>query len=58
MAAVTSRLFYGDKIERTAKNLYEAKKNQPNEPQGKQPLLEMTLDFYKLEESCTTFKKK
>ena len=47
-----------DKIERTAKNLYEAKKNQPNEPTGKQPLLEMTLDFAKLEELCREFGKK
>jgi protein AbiQ len=47
-----------DKIERTAKNLYEAKKNQQNEPEGKRPLLEMTLDFSKLEKLCTNFKKK
>ena len=47
-----------DKIERTAKNLYEAKKNQPSEPKGKQPLLEMTLDFAKLEELCREFGKK
>ena len=47
-----------DKIERTAKNLYEAKKNQANEPDGKKPLLEITLDFKQLEELCTNFKKK
>lgn len=46
-----------DKIERTAKNLYEAKKNQINEPDGKKPLLEMTLDFEKLEDACLKFKK-
>lgn len=47
-----------DKIERTAKNLYEAKKNQENQPEGKKPLLEITLDFSQLEELCTDFKKK
>lgn len=47
-----------DKIERTAKNLYEAKKNQQNEPEGKKPLLEITLDFASLEKLCDEFKKK
>lgn len=47
-----------DKIERTAKNLYEAKKNQQNEPEGKKPLLAMTLDFSNLEELCINFNKK
>ena len=46
-----------DKIERTAKNLYEAKKNQDNQPDGQKPLLEMTLDFTKLEDLCLNFKK-
>ena len=47
-----------DKIERTAKNLYEAKKNQENEPDGKRPLLEITLDFSNLEQMCTQYIKK
>ncbi|MBO7122607.1 MAG: type III toxin-antitoxin system ToxN/AbiQ family toxin [Treponema sp.] len=45
-----------EKIERTAKNLYEAKKNQQNEPKGKLPLLEMTLNFNSLEKLCSAFK--
>lgn len=47
-----------DKIERTANNLYEAKKNQINEPEGKKPLLDITLDFKKLEKLCSEYKKK
>ena len=46
-----------DKIERTAKNLYEAKKKQDTQPKGKQPLLEMTVNFTQLEELCEKFKK-
>lgn len=46
-----------DKIERTAINLYEAKKNQDNQPDGKKPLLEITLDFVKLEQLCDEYKK-
>ena len=47
-----------EKIERTAKNLYEAKKNQQNEPEGKKPLLAITLDFANLEKLCDAYKKK
>ena len=46
-----------EKIERTAKNLYAAKKNQAKEPSGKQPLLDMTLNFSQLEELCNGFKR-
>ena len=41
-----------DKIEKTAKNLYKAKKNQENEPEYKQKILNVTLDFVLLEEKC------
>ena len=44
-----------EKIERTAKNLYKAKKNQDNEPEGKKPLLAITLDFAKLEKLCDEY---
>ncbi|MBP5438231.1 MAG: type III toxin-antitoxin system ToxN/AbiQ family toxin [Treponema sp.] len=46
-----------DKIERTAKNLYEAKKNQEKKSNGQKPLLEMTLDFTLLESLCLNYKK-
>ena len=46
-----------DKIERTAKNLYDAKKNQANQPNGQKPLLAMTLDFAQLEDLCLNFKQ-
>lgn len=45
------------KIERTAKNLYEAKKNQDRQPDGQQPLLELTLNFTQLETLCLNFEK-
>ncbi|MBR1537278.1 MAG: type III toxin-antitoxin system ToxN/AbiQ family toxin, partial [Treponema sp.] len=41
-----------DKIEKTAKNLYKAKKNQKNEPEYKQNILNVTLDFVLLEKKC------
>lgn len=47
----------GAKIEKTAKNLYKAKKNQKNEPEFKQKLLDVTLDFEKLEILCKKYKK-
>lgn len=34
------------------------KKNQENEPEGKKPLLAITLDFENLEKLCDEFKKK
>ncbi|WP_296323332.1 type III toxin-antitoxin system ToxN/AbiQ family toxin [Treponema sp. UBA3813] len=46
-----------DKIEHTAKNLYEAKNNQDNQPDAQKPLLKMTLDFAQLEDLCLNFKK-
>lgn len=46
-----------EKIERTAKNLYEAKKNKNSQSTGQQPLLAITLDFEKLEDYCTSFCK-
>ena len=48
----------GAKIEKTAKNLYSAKKNQSNEPPFKQAVLNVTLDFATLEELCRDFGKK
>ena len=45
------------KIEKTAYNLYKAKKNQANEPSFKQSILNVTLDFSKLEELCKKYKK-
>ena len=45
------------KIEKTASNLYAAKKNQANEPEFKQAILSITLDFAKLEELCNSYKK-
>ena len=42
----------GYKIEATAKNLYKAKVNQSNEPASKQAVLNITLDFSKLEKLC------
>ena len=45
-----------DKIERTAKNLYSAKKNHQNETDGRKPLLEMTVNFSHLEELCTAWR--
>ncbi len=47
----------GAKIEKTAKNLYNAKKNQTNEPDYKQAVLNVTVDFTKLEERCLAYKK-
>ncbi len=44
-----------EKIEKTAHNLYCAKKNQRNEPDYKQPILNVTLDFERLEELCRQF---
>ena len=46
-----------DKIERTAKNLYEAKKNQVKQAEGQKPLLKITLDFEQLESLCTNYRK-
>ena len=46
----------GAKIEKTAKNLYNAKKNQANEPALKQAVLNVTVDFSKLEELCNNYK--
>ena len=46
------------KIEKTASNLYKAKVNQSKEPAFKQPILNVTLDFLKLEELCKNFKRK
>lgn len=46
----------GNKIEKTARNLYAAKKNQANEPDYKQAILNVTLDFSKLEVLCVTYK--
>ncbi len=46
-----------DKIERTAKNLYEAKKNQDKQAEGQKPLLKITLDFEQLESLCTNYRK-
>ena len=45
-----------NKIEKTAKNLYKAKKNQINEPVDKQAILNITLDFSKLELLCRQYK--
>ena len=45
-------------IEKTASNLYKAKVNQSKEPAFKQPILNVTLDFLKLEELCKNFKRK
>ncbi|MBQ9205454.1 MAG: type III toxin-antitoxin system ToxN/AbiQ family toxin [Treponema sp.] len=45
------------KTEKTAKNLYNAKKNQANEPDYKQAILNVTVDFPKLEELCLNYKK-
>ena len=45
-----------EKIEKTAKNLYSAKKNQQNEPAYKQPILNVTLDFSLLENLCLQYK--
>ena len=47
-----------DKIERTAKNLYESKTNNLKEQKGRQSLLEITLDFKMLEILCSRFDKK
>lgn len=47
----------GSKIEKTAKNLYNAKKNQSNEPDYKQAILSVTVDFAKLEALCLRYKK-
>ena len=44
-----------DKIERAAKNLYAAKQSQKAPPAGQRPLLDMTLDFSKLEQLCAEF---
>ena len=44
-----------DKIEKTAKNLYNAKKNQANEDISKQTILNITLDFAKMEQMCIKF---
>ena len=46
------------KIEKTASNLYKAKVNQSKEPAFKQPILNVTLDFLKLEDLCKNFKRK
>lgn len=46
-----------DKIEHTAKNLYEAKKNHKKQAEGQRPLLLITLDFAQLEILCLNFKK-
>ena len=45
------------KIEKTAKNLYNAKKNQAKEPDYKQAILNVTVDFSKLEELCLKYKR-
>ena len=45
-----------EKIEKTAKNLYKAKKNQVHEPTFKQTILNVTLDFSKLEELCNNYR--
>ena len=45
-----------DKIERTAKNLYAAKKKQQKGSDGRKPLLEMTLNFAHLEQLCIAWK--
>ncbi len=59
---VLNELFFirknSSKIEKTAKNLYNAKKNQPNEPVFKQAILKITVDFSKLEELCRIYKRK
>ncbi len=47
-----------DKIERTAKNLYESKTNNLKEQKGRQSLLEITLDFKMMEILCSSFDKK
>ena len=47
----------GTKIEKTARNLYNAKKNQANEPVFKQAVLNVTVDFSLLEELCKNFKE-
>ena len=47
----------GAKIEKTARNLYNAKKNQANEPAFKQAVLNVTVDFSLLEELCKNFEE-
>ncbi len=47
----------GIKIEKTAKNLYAAKKNQANEPDYKRAILNVTLDFAHLENLCIKYPK-
>lgn len=47
-----------DKIERTAKNLYESKTINLKDQKGRQPLLELTLDFKQLEQLCSNYNKK
>ncbi len=55
----SSRFFLRrEKVEKTANNLYKAKVNQSKEPAFKQPILNVTLDFLKLEELCKNFKRK
>lgn len=44
-----------EKIERTAKNLYEAKKKQDKQPEGQKPLLKITLNFDQLENLCLNY---
>ena len=43
------------KIEKTARNLYAAKKNQLHEPDSKQGILNATLDFTRLEDLCINY---
>ncbi|MCR5612918.1 type III toxin-antitoxin system ToxN/AbiQ family toxin [Treponema sp.] len=46
------------KIEKTAHNLYNAKKNQKNESEYKQAVLNVTLDFEQLEQLCLNYTHK
>ena len=45
----------GEKITRTARNLYAAKQQQAQAPKSKQALLAVTLDFAQLEKLCDDF---